>query len=147
MDHMDLKLTGAEIEALVRRSLPQAQHGMFTVEEVREGYARIRLPWQDWMLRPGPAISGPAQFTAADCAMFALVLSHFGPDVMAVTSDMTMHFLNRGKPGDVVAEARLLKMGRRLAVMDVLLYSAAETGKPIAHVAGSYALPMERSAG
>ena len=139
---MELKLTGAQIEALVRAALPQAQHGMFSVEEVRPGYARIRLPWQDWMMRPGPAISGPAQFTAADCAMFALVLSHIGPDVMAVTSDMTMHFLNRGKPGDVVAEARLLKMGRRLTVMDVVLFSGADPGKPIAHVSGSYALPI-----
>jgi uncharacterized protein (TIGR00369 family) len=142
---MALKLTAKQIEDVVRAGLPHMQDGMFAVEEVREGYARIRLPWQNWMLRPGPAISGPAQFTAADTAMFALVLAHIGPEVMAVTSDMTMHFVNRGKPGDVVAEARLLKMGRRLAVMDVLLFSAAEPGKLIAHVSGSYVLPPAKT--
>jgi len=141
---MALELTAKQIEDVVRAGLPHMQEGVFTVEEVREGYARIRLPWQNWMLRPGPAISGPAQFTAADTAMFALVLAHIGPEVMAVTSDMTMHFLNRGTPGDVIAEARLLKMGRRLAVMDVVLRSAAEPDKPIAHVSGSYVLPPAR---
>lgn len=138
---MTLKLSAEQIEAAVRAGLPQAQDGFFAVEEVRSGYARIRLPYHRWMLRPGPAISGPAQFMAADCAMFALVLAHIGPELMAVTSDMTMHFLNRGKPGDIIAEARLLKLGRRLAVMDVTLFSAADPAKPIAHVAGSYALP------
>jgi len=141
---MELKLTAKQIEELVRGGLPHMQDSMFVVEEVREGYARIRLPWQTWMLRPGPAISGPAQFTAADCAMYALVLSHVGPELLAVTSDLTMHFLNRGKPGDVIAEARLLKLGRRLVVMDATLHGSTEPGKAIAHVSGSYVLPPAR---
>jgi len=63
------------------------------------------------MLRPGNTISGPAIFTAADIAMYVLVMGHIGPELMAVTSDMTMHFLNKGAPGDLIAEARMLKLG------------------------------------
>jgi len=71
----------------------------------------------------------PGDFTAADIAMYVLVMGHIGPELMAVTSDMTMHFLNKGAPGDLIAEARMLKLGRRLAVMDVLVYSALIHGR------------------
>lgn len=138
---MDLKLTGAEIESLVQRGFG-ADEKMFWVEELRVGYARIRLPLRPRMLRPGNVLSGPALFTAADLAMYALVLGHVGPALMAVTADFTIHFLNKGTPGDIVAEARLLKLGRRLAVIDVALHSAAAPATLVAQASGSYALPQ-----
>lgn len=139
---MEPKLGKDELEKLMARAFPTSSGESFVkIEELRAGHARTRMPFRNWMLRPGNTISGPALFAAADTAMYILVLAHIGPELMAVTSDLNMHFLNRGKPGDLIADARLLKLGKRLAVMDVLLSSAAEPGETIAHVSGSYALP------
>ena len=136
--NQELKLGAAEIEALFTQHFGSGDG--LRVEEIRAGYARLRMPFRKWMLRPGNVISGPALFTAADSAMYALVLAHLGPVVMAVTSDMTLHFLNPGPAGDVVAECKLLRMGKRLAVMEVSLYTGLDQTLA-AHVTGSYSLP------
>lgn len=141
---MDLKMTGQQVEDLIHMGF-KSQKRFFTVEEVREGYARGRLLYRDSMLRPGGTLSGPALFTATDMAMYVMVLSHVGPELMAVTANLNMNFLARGKPGDIIAEARLLKLGQRLVVMEVSLYSSAEPETLIAHVTGSYARPAKKS--
>lgn len=138
---MDLKLDAAGVQGLIRMGLKVADKGGLLIEEVRQGYARIRIPYRDSMLRPGNVISGPTLFTAADSAMYALVLSHLGPQLMAVTSDMSIRFLAKAKVGDVIGEARLLKMGRRLAVMEVALRTGDDP-TVVAHATGSYALPV-----
>ncbi len=139
-----LALSAAEVEAVIRGNLPSAGGTAFAVEEVRPGYARIRLAYNKWMLRPGDLVSGPALFTAADAAMYALVLAHLGPVVMAVTANMNLNFLNPAQIGDVVAECKLLRLGMRLAVMEVSLYTGPDKTL-VAHVTGSYAVPRRRS--
>jgi uncharacterized protein (TIGR00369 family) len=62
---------------------------------------------------------------------------------MAVTANLNIHFLNPAPAGDVVAEAKLLRMGMRTAVMEVLLYTGGDRTF-VAHVTGSYALPRRR---
>lgn len=137
---MDLKLDAAAVEALIRGGLAGA--ASVAVESVAPGRARIRIPYAESMLRPGQRVSGPVLFAAADTAMYAVVLAHIGPQLMAVTSDMNLHFLRGAQPGDVVAEARLVKLGRRLAVIDVQVYTGAAT-EPALLATGSYALPPE----
>ena len=136
----ELKLTAAQIEAIFQQHFGNG--GGLRIEEVREGYARLRLPFHKWMLRPGNVVSGPALFTAADAAMYALVMAHLGPVVMAVTANMTLHFLAAAPAGDVVAECKLLRMGSRLAVMEVSLFTGPDRTFA-AHVTGSYALPRK----
>lgn len=141
----ELQMTAAEVQALIHRGFEARDHSFVSVEEVAPGLARVRLLYKNWMLRPGKVLSGPALFTAADMAMYALVLSHTGPQLMAVTANLNIHFLAKAEPGDILAEARLLKLGRRLAVMDVTLASAAAPQSRVAHVTGSYALLNEQS--
>lgn len=136
---VELKLAAAEVETLIRGGLVSAVG--IVVEAVAPGMARVRMPYRDSMIRPGNVLSGPSMFAAADLAMYALVLSHLGPLLMAVTSNLNINFLNKAKPGDLIAEARLLKLGRRLVVMEVSLYSSADPALCVAHVTGSYALP------
>jgi uncharacterized protein (TIGR00369 family) len=141
---LELKLDAAQLEALLARAFPSNRGEPFMhVEDLQPGRARVRMPFRSWMLRPGNSIAGPALFTAADMVMYVLVMAHVGPELMAVTSDMTMHFLTRGKPGDLVAHGKLLKLGRRLAVMDCEIFSAADPETLVAHVSGSYALPVK----
>lgn len=142
-DAPPLRLAAAQVEAAIRGGLPSA--GAFSVEEVRPGYARVRLRFSPLMLRPGNLVSGPALFTAADCAMYALVLAHLGPVLMAVTANMNLNFLAAAPAGDIVAECKLLRLGMRLAVMEVSLYTGPDRTF-VAHVTGSYALPRARPA-
>lgn len=136
----ELKLTAAQIEAIFRQHFGNS-NGL-KVEEVREGYVRLRLPFHKWMLRPGNVVSGPALFTAADAAMYALVMAHLGPVMMAVTTNMNLHFLTAAPAGDVVAECTLLCMGSRLAVMEVSLFTGPDRVLA-AHVTGTYSLPKK----
>lgn len=138
---VELKLDAPAVQNLIRGGLKAADKGGLVVEEVRPGYARVRIPFRESMLRPGNVISGPALFTAADSAMYALVLSHLGPQLMAVTASFNMNFLNKAAPGDIIAEARLLKLGRRLVVMEVSLATSAAPERIAVHVTGSYVLP------
>lgn len=143
-EELQLALSAADVENVIRSNLPSAGGAAFAVEEVRVGYARIRLKYNKWMLRPGDLVSGPALFTAADAAMYALVLAHLGPVVMAVTANMNLNFLSPAQVGDVIAECKLLRLGMRLAVMEVSLYTGPDKAL-VAHVTGSYAVPRRRS--
>lgn len=138
---LNLKMTAQDVEDLIQRGF-SSKHPFLKVESLEPGRIRIRIPYRDSMLRPGNILSGPALFTAADIAMYALVLTHVGPQLMAVTSNLNMNFINKGAPGDILADCRLLKLGRRNVVMEVSLYSAAAPDTLITHVTGSYALPM-----
>lgn len=139
---MDLKLDATAVETLIRAGLAAAGRGGIVIEELRSAYVRIRLPFDPLMIRPGNVISGPTLFTAADSAMYALVLGHLGPQLMAVTSDMNLRFLAKAEPSDVIGEASFLKLGRRLAVMEARMSTSAAPGVIVAHATGTYALPL-----
>jgi acyl-coenzyme A thioesterase PaaI-like protein len=79
-------------------------------------------------------------FTLADCAFYALILGQHEHQVQAVTTNVGMNFFRRPTKQDLTAEARLIKMGHRLAVGDVLISSA---GIPVAHASMTYALSLE----
>lgn len=141
---MDLKLSGQQVEDLIHMGFASKKR-FFAVEQVEPQRVRTRLIYRDSMLRPGNVLSGPSLFTAADLAMYALVLTHVGPELMAVTSNLNLNFLNKAQPGDIIADARMLKLGRRLAVMEASLYSSAAPETLVAHVTGSYALPIKKA--
>ena len=92
------------------------------------------------MLRPGGTISGPAMFGLADVALYGAVLSMIGPVALAVTTNMNINFLRKPAPKDLLAEARILKLGKRLAVGEVTIWSEGEE-EPVAHATGTYSIP------
>lgn len=139
---MEIKISGEQIETLIQLGF-SAKQKLFTIESLVPGSIRLRIPYQPRMLRPGNVLSGPSLFTAADTAMYALILGHIGPQMMAVTANMNLNFLSKAVPGDIIAEGRLLKLGRKLAVMEVSLYSSADEETMVAHATGSYALPSK----
>ncbi len=139
---MELKLSAAQVEQLITGGF-EREPKYLSIEELRPGFLRMRMPFRKWMVRPGDVLSGPALFTAADLAMYALVLAHLGPVVMAVTANLNMNFLSKGRLADVFAEASLLKLGGKLAVVEVKL-RAGDDPTLVAHVTGSYSLPSAR---
>jgi uncharacterized protein (TIGR00369 family) len=133
-------LGAAEVQKLIRVNLPESETAGLEVEAVGEGRARVRVPYHPRMLRPGDSMSGPALMAAADVAMYALLLAELGPVDLALTSNFNCHFLTRALPGDILAEARLLRLGRRVATLQVEVRTTARDDLA-AQVTGSYVLP------
>lgn len=100
----------------------------WTIERVDIDGIRVRQPTTIDDSRPGGTVSGPTLMSLADGIAYMVVLSRIGPAALAVTSNLTINFLRRPGMVDVVTEAKLLKLGRSLAVVDVQMYS--DTGEP-----------------
>ncbi len=132
-------MTAAEIEAFLHAQFPQAE-GFGTIEAIADDTLQLRLPFKDAYLRPGGTLSGPTLMSLADTATYFLLLAKLGPVALAVTTSLTMHFLRRPAARDAVAVARLLKLGKRIAVCDVLITTDGDDA-PVAHATVSYALP------
>ncbi|MDB5444594.1 MAG: hypothetical protein JWP86_2747 [Phenylobacterium sp.] len=130
------------VNAVLRRAFPSARPEAFpTVLEVAPGRVRVMTPYSEAYLRPGGVVSGPALMSLADTAAYALVLAHVGEQLMAVTSSLTMNFLRGAKPGDLQAEAQMLRLGRRNAVCDVRLWTEGPD-RLAAQATVTYALPL-----
>jgi uncharacterized protein (TIGR00369 family) len=136
------KMTVAELERFLHAEFPQAfSSGDISIEGADGGSCLLRQRYSDQMLRPGGTISGPTLMALADCAMYVVLLSAIGPVGLAVTTNLSINFLRKGQPGqDVLAAARLLKLGKRLAVGEVNLLSGTSPD-PIAHAISTYSIP------
>ena len=142
-----MSLTAQQLSDVIRAGLPMAEDIGFTVDEAGEGFARARLVFSERMIRPGGTLSGPVQMALADAAMYAAVMASIGQVEMAVTSNLSINFLEKPAPADLVADATVLRLGRRIAFCEVRLLSPDPEGAEsilVAHVTGSYALPGKR---
>lgn len=135
-------LSVAEIETLLAAEFPQAFHpdSGLTVEHVEFGMCRVRQAYQPKMIRPGGTISGPTMMALADFAMYVAVFSAAGRVPLAVTTNLNINFLRKPEQADLVAEARLLKHGKRLVVGEVTIRSNGMED-PVAHVTSTYSIP------
>jgi uncharacterized protein (TIGR00369 family) len=134
-----------ETAAFLERDFPQMNAGghHFHLEAVGPLSARMRLDYHERHLRPGGTVSGPSMMALADYALYAAILSNIGPVALAVTTNLNVNFLRRPGPAALVAECRLLKLGRRLAVGEVAIRS--QGGEAIVcHATGTYSIPPER---
>ncbi len=136
------KMSVAELETFLRVEFPQTFGGDdVTIESADGETCLLRQRYTERMLRPGGTISGPTLMGLADCAMYVVLLSAIGPVGLAVTTNLNINFLRKGLPGqDVLAAAKLLKLGKRLAVGEVNLLSGTAPD-PIAHVTATYYIP------
>ncbi len=134
------KLSIAEFERLARDKLPLVGHYGMRVELIEAGRVVMRMPCADDALRPGGTVNGPAMVALADVAMYALVMSLIGPVEGAMTTSLNVNFLRRPPAAELVAEATILKLGKRLAVGEVTIIAAGET-EPCAHVTATYSIP------
>jgi uncharacterized protein (TIGR00369 family) len=114
--------------------------GTMTVEEVAARSARLRLKATGRNLRPGGTVSGASLMALADLAIYAALLAEIGLVPLAVTTSLTINFLRKPPLADVIAEARLLKVGKSLAFGEILLYSEGRP-EPVAHCTSTYSIP------
>lgn len=120
--------------------------GDLRVEEVGKTGLTLRLLVKELHLRPGGTVSGPSMFGLADVAIYLAILSRIGPVGLAVTTNAAIDFMRKPEAGrDLLAECRLLKLGRTLAVADALIFSEG-SAEPVARASMTYAIPGARSA-
>jgi len=134
-------LTHAELCRFLEAQAPFLQAMGIRCEESRPGYAVARWRQDPRWIRPGGYLCGGGLMTLADAALYMAILSQIGLQAMAVTSELKMNFLRPAVGGDVLARARLLKLGRRLAYGEIHLLMADGGEKLVAHATSSYALP------
>ena len=135
------KMTADEIQDFMKKFFPQARMPI-EIEELRDGFLRMRVTVTDRYIRPGGTVSGPALMTIADTAMYYLVLGMIGPVALALTTNLNINFLRAPKLADVIAETQMLKLGKRLAVGQVIMYSVG-TDEPVAHATVTYSIPPD----
>ncbi|HBZ93666.1 MULTISPECIES: PaaI family thioesterase [unclassified Pseudomonas] len=135
-------MTAFEVQTLIRGGLPMAEDIDLRIDRLDEKGVLARVPFHAKLVRPGGTLSGPTIMALGDAAMYAVVLGRLGRVEMAVTSNLNINFLIKPKPVDLLAEARILRLSRRQAVCEVSLYSDGNENELVAHVTGTYALPL-----
>jgi len=139
---MAVKMDEAALTAFLAEAFPQVADD-FAVEAVTGEGVRVRQIVSDRHLRPGGTVSGPTMFALGDVAIYLAILSRIGPRALAVTTSCAMDFMRKPAAGvDLLAEARLLKLGRVLAVGDVLIHSEGVEA-PVARASFTYSIPPE----
>lgn len=133
-----LKMTREAMVMFLEKEFPQY---LGEICEVENNYSLLRQPISETHLRPGGTVSGPTLMALADVALYVAILSKIGPVALAVTTDFTIHFLNKPRADRaIMAKASLLKLGKRLVIGEVELYSEGEA-EIVAHVVATYSVP------
>jgi uncharacterized protein (TIGR00369 family) len=125
------------------REFPQVNSD-FRIDTLEADRIVVRLLVGERHLRPGGTVSGPNMFALADVAIYLAILSRLGPVALAVTTSAHVDFMRKpAAHADLIATARLLKLGRNLAVGDVLIHSEGSS-EPVARASMTYAIPPKR---
>ena len=136
-----LHFTSTTLIEYLERVFPQIK-GEFTVLELAERQLKVKLNIQDKHLRPGGTVSGPTMFSLADVSVYMAILAMIGPQPLTVTTGCSLDFMRKPAGGqDIIASCKLLKLGRSLAVGDVLIHSDG-TAEPVARATMTYAIPQ-----
>jgi uncharacterized protein (TIGR00369 family) len=140
---MGLKVPAEDMAAFLDEVFPQVK-GMFGIDRLDEDLLIMRLHAGEQHLRPGGTVSGPAMFSLADVAAYVATMARIGKEALAVTTSCSIDFMRKPAAGaDVLAHARVLKLGKALSVTDVLLFSEGQT-EPVARATLTYSLPPKR---
>ena len=133
------RMTIAEIEELMDTSFPDSRR-LWTITNLVERELTLRMKFRQDFVRAGGTISGPAMMYLADTAAYFVTLAHAGALPHMATANLDIHFLARPRPVDIIATAKLLRLGRRLAVSTVEIRSDG-SDDVVAHSTVTYALP------
>jgi len=137
---MTLKMGLDELHDFLQREFGQVA-GDFELLDVSPMHAVVRTHISDKHLRPGGTVSGPTMFALADVAFYLAVLAMVGPKALAVTTNCAIDFMRKPVANaNLRGEARLLKLGKVLAMGDVLIFSEGED-QPVARASMTYSIP------
>jgi len=133
-------MTADELMVFMKEVFPQVYKD-FAIDYVGDMEVTMRLLTAEKHLRPGGTVSGPSMFALADVAIYIATLAMIGPKALAVTTNCSIDFMRKPEANvDLIAKARLLKLGKALSVGDVLLFSEG-FDQPVARASLTYAIP------
>lgn len=136
-------MNATALTEFLKTAFPQVSDD-FRIERVGLDAVVVRLQVAERHLRPGGTVSGPSMFALADVALYLAILSRLGAVALAVTTNSSIDFMRKPAAGkDLLGEARLLKLGRSLAVGDVMIRSEGQAD-PVARASLTYSIPPER---
>jgi uncharacterized protein (TIGR00369 family) len=135
-------LSAAQVRELLEREFSQMMFrgSALVIEDTWHGGCRVRRAYSEQSLRPGGTISGPTMMGLTDFAMYVAILASVGPVPLAVTTNLNINFLRKPAPRDLIAETRLIKLGKRLAVGEVEIYCDGDD-EMVAHATATYSIP------
>jgi uncharacterized protein (TIGR00369 family) len=141
------KLSVKELERLLAVEFPHMfrPDGAYAIEQVWHGGCRVRRRFSERALRPGGTLSGATMMALADFAMYVAILGSIGWVPLAVTTNLNINFLRKPRLGALIAECRLLKLGKRLAVGEVTIREEGDE-EPVAHATSTYSIPPQAKA-
>ncbi|MGB1009577.1 MAG: PaaI family thioesterase [Thiolinea sp.] len=140
MKQQPAKISIEAFDTLIENGLPWAAALDINIDHMLAGEVTMRLPYRSDSTRPGGSISGPHMMLLADACMYGVVLSLIGPVELAVTTNLNINFLRKPHESDLLADGKIIKLGKRLAVIEVSIHSEAED-KLVAHATGTYSIP------
>lgn len=130
-----------ELERFFLEEFPQSD---FVIDSVGAKQAVIRKRISHGHLRPGGTVSGPVLMEMADAGLYVATLGTIGVVALAVTTNLNINFLRKPRADrDILADCRLIKVGKALIVGEVFLYSDGDE-EPVAHATGTYSVPPSR---
>lgn len=140
-DGPQLRLSAQEVAAFLDSAFPAETRPLLgEVASLTPGSLRMRLEPHPAMKRPGDIVSGPSIMALVDVAAYGVIAAHHGPEAMAVTNSLSISFLRACRFAPIFADAYLLKLGRRLATVDVRIWQETED-RLVAQSTVGYALP------
>lgn len=136
------KITCQEFNHILETEMAWASELDMRLESIEPGRGVMRLPYHESSTRPGGTISGPHMMMLADACMYAVVLGMIGHVKLAVTTNFNINFLRKPAQTDLIAEGKIIKLGKRLAIMEVSIHTESME-KLVAHATGTYSIPPE----
>jgi len=142
---MVAKLSVEELQNLLDAEFPRTFHrnGGYVIEKVWLGGSRVRKHFDRASLRPGGTIAGTTLMALTDIAMYVAILATIGWKPLTVTTNLNINFLRKPEPRDLLGEARLLKLGKRLVVGDIAIRTDGQD-ELVAHATSTYSIPADR---
>lgn len=142
---MTIVVSKEEMQVFLDEVFPQVRD-MFVLERLDDDLMVARMPHHERHLRPGGTVSGPAMFALADVSAYVATMARVGKEALAVTTHCSIDFMRKPAAGkDLLAQARVLKMGKALSVTQVLLFSEGME-EPVAQASLTYSIPPWASA-
>ena len=140
---MSLHFNKETLLEYVEMIFPQIR-GEFQIDHLDNGLLIVRLLVHERHLRPGGTVSGPSMFSLADISVYLSVLAVIGPEALTMTTNCSLDFMRKPvSEADLLAHCKLLKLGKSLAVGDVLIYSDG-MDKPVARATMTYSIPQAK---
>ena len=135
------KISKQQFNQIIEHDLPWAADAGMQLQSIEAGKVVMNLPYHARSVRPGGSISGPHMMMLADATMYAVVLSVAGKVKLAVTTNFNINFLRKPSETDLTAEGKIIKLGKRLAVLEVSIFSKDDI---VAHATGTYSIPPDQ---